>query len=277
MPRQLFIIDALISCPIGPVLGVLCSAMDNSGCTAEFLLKQKVQSLGKSSTSTLNKILRIVGAGAQPSAGTSRGKSSDAESIAPLDKAPNPQMSEESVRKLNAKRKKIARHLLKKIQAKSKRDGAFSNSTSVVTTPLASPPKALLTAKSMLLEASTLVEESGQITGANKTSNAVGSHGMTRSSELLRRTKSTQAELTKAGQEQPQQQFGQPIFHDKQRVAAGDSPMGPSPSGEFIIGSRISDEPSLDCAWIVFSAGEEQDEEELSSSSDESELSSGSK
>lgn len=142
-------------------LGVLCSTRDHGGCTAEFLLRQKVQSLGKSSasttSSTLNKILRnIVGASSssgsvQGSGGvvTSRGKCSDAEiSGANSEKTQqqHPQMSEESVRRLNAKRKKLARRLLKKIRAKAKKDSSQPPSTSASvasasagTTPVVSP------------------------------------------------------------------------------------------------------------------------------------------
>lgn len=229
--------------------------MDSSGCTAEFLLKEKVESLGKSSTSTstINKILRnIVGAGAQPGGGVSRGKSSDAEKDLAADKTQNPQMSEESVRKLNAKRKKIARRLLKKVRAKVKKDGHPSASTSLVTTPIASPPKPIAT----FVEGTKLPTEASVSQQQSATEPKSPDSSTLYRFDSLRQTDSTSAETRKPGGE-------------RQRVGGGDSPLGSSPSGDGPVMPNVS-EPSLDCCWNV----SEQEDEFSSLSSVASESSS---
>lgn len=246
--------------------------MDNASCTAEFLLKQKVKSLGKSSTSTstINKILRnIVGAGGagttgqgNVTGGSSRGKCSDVESssVAPDTKSQNPQMSEESVRKLNAKRRKIARRLLKKIRSRAKKDGVpASTSASAATSPLASPPQ-----KQSVISPFSNPPVPSIISDELRTSK-VKSPESWKVTDSIKSTTDAKKSMTSG--------------NEKQRIIAGDkempennssSPLAPTISDDFMTGHQTSDMRPLEGGvWNVRSSEEEAQEDDISSTSSE--------
>lgn len=136
--------------------GVSLRLVDMSGASTESILKEKIQSLEKrASTSALNKFFRnIVGAasGATSSATSNQGNATiggrnaqdgggggggslyaegSSSLFAVADKAEAGQGSDQSVRKLNAKRKKLAKQLLLKIRSKAKKYASVVASVTV--------------------------------------------------------------------------------------------------------------------------------------------------
>lgn len=124
------------------VKGVTCHAVDASGESPESLLRERLQSLEKTpSSSTLNKFIRnIVGGNTsssfvslqvngvrpvQPSQGYA-GNIVAQPTFLTGTRLTRGSISDESVRKLNAKRRKIAKRLLHRIRAKTKKDSSLT-------------------------------------------------------------------------------------------------------------------------------------------------------